>query len=306
MVWCIMFLLLLCVGIVSFLTGPGYLGTPEVLRLRILRLVLGILAGGVLSLTGAALQGLLRNPLVDPFTLGVSSGAAFGVSVMTVLGVGTSVLKPVAGFAGAMLTIVAVYLLAQSQGRLSVTGLVLAGVIVSLFFSSLVMLLIVLSRQTLGHAVYILMGHLGVVFTRGSLLLFAVSAVIMVCGCGLLLTYARALDIVSAGEEAALSLGVDTARMTRAVFLISSLLVGLVVSFTGAISFVGLVVPHLVRMMFGPRHSQVLPGSFVLGGAILVGADVLARSLVPGGLPLSIVTALVGVPFFIYLLQKRL
>ncbi|MEO0082120.1 MAG: iron ABC transporter permease [candidate division WOR-3 bacterium] len=298
--------MLIAAAAVSFLIGPGGLPSSGLIKFRLLRLALGILAGGVLSLVGASLQGLLRNPLVDPFTLGVSSGSALGASMVIAWGTATSVVLPVAGFAGALVTILAVYLLARVRGRVTVTGLVLAGVIMSFLFSSLVMLVLVLARQPLGRAVYLLMGHLGVAFTRGSLPLFIGSAATMLAGCGLLVAYARDLDIMSSSEEAARSLGVDTARVTKVVFVVCSVLVGLVVSFTGAISFVGLVVPHLVRMILGPVHRRVLPASFLFGAALLLLADTAARNIVPGGLPLSVVTALIGVPFFIYLLRRRL
>jgi iron complex transport system permease protein len=236
----------------------------------------------------------------------VSSGAAFGVTGMLALGLGTSLLQPVAGFAGALVTIVAVYLLARVRGRAGVTRLVLAGVIVSFLFSGLVMLLVVLSHRPLAQAVWLLMGRLNIAFTRDSVWLFGGGAVVMVAGCGLLMSYGRDLDILSSSEETALSLGVNAVRTTRAVFIVSSVLVGLVVAFTGAISFVGLVVPHIVRMLLGPRHRTVLPASFLLGAGLLVFADLGARLVVPGGLPLSIVTSLLGVPFFIYLLRTRL
>ncbi len=298
--------MLIAAAAVSFLIGPGGLPSSGLILFRLLRLALGILAGGVLSLVGASLQGLLRNPLVDPFTLGVSSGSALGASMVIAWGTATSVVLPVAGFAGALVTILAVCLLARVRGRVTVTGLVLAGVIMSFLFSSLVMLVLVLARQPLGRAVYLLMGHLGVAFTRGSLPLFIGSAATMLAGCGLLVAYARDLDIMSSSDEAARSLGVDTARVTKVVFVVCSVLVGLVVSFTGAISFVGLVVPHLVRMILGPVHRRVLPASFLFGAALLLLADTAARNIVPGGLPLSVVTALIGVPFFIYLLRRRL
>ncbi len=168
------------------------------------------------------------------------------------------------------------------------------------------MLVMILGRRTLGEAVYAMMGHLGAMFTGTTVWLFGAVAVLSVAGCAWLFSMSRSLDIMSSGEEAAETLGVDTQRVTKTVFVISSVLVGAVVSFTGAISFVGLVVPHLVRMLFGPEHRRVLPGSFVAGAGILLLSDVLARNVVPGGLPLSIVTALVGVPFFIYLLRSRL
>ncbi len=307
--WVGLCLLAVSAAALSVAIGPGGFSRDSlsaVMTLRLLRLALGVVAGGVLAVVGASLQGLLQNPLVDPFTLGVASGAALGSSLTLVLGRGVGMFAPLGGFAGALVTILAVYGLARVRGRVTVTGLVLAGVIVSFAFSSLVMLVMILGRRTLGEAVYMMMGHLGPVFTGATALLFGAVAVLAVAGCLWLFSLSRSLDIMSSGSEAAETLGVDTQRLTKAVFLISSLLVGMVVSFTGAISFVGLVVPHLVRMLVGPGHARVLPGSFLAGAGVLLLSDVLARNVVPGGLPLSIVTALVGVPFFIYLLRTRL
>ncbi|MDH7518851.1 MAG: iron ABC transporter permease [candidate division WOR-3 bacterium] len=306
--WAVIVLLLIFSGVLSILTGPGgfsYRILNQVLLFRLPRVLVGVVAGGVLAVVGGAFQGLLRNPLVDPWTLGVASGAALGAAFAIVTGTGSSVLLPVFAFSGAVLAIALVYVLARGRGGLTVIRLVLAGVIVSFFFSSLVMLVMVISHRSLGEAVYLMMGSLTVVFTRKSLALFVISAILALAGCGWLMVHNRELDVISLSEETALSLGVDVQRLTRMVFLVGSVAVGLIVAWTGAISFVGLVVPHLVRMLFGPKHSQVLPGSFLLGAGVLLFADVLVRTLTPTGLPLSVVTALVGVPFFIYLLRTR-
>ncbi len=307
--WPVLAVLFLGACALSLLVGPGGaagLADPRIACIRLMRLALGVLAGGVLGIGGAALQALLRNTLADPYTLGTASGATLGVSVAIALGAGTSLLLPVAGFAGALVTTVAVYLLARVRSRVTATGLVLAGVIAGFFMTGLVMLVIVLSRRPLGQAVFLLMGHLGTPFTGASARLFAGCAAVAVAGCGVLVSLGRELDIMSGSAEAAESLGVDTGRRTRDVFVLTSLLTGIVVSFTGAVSFVGLVVPHLVRLGIGPRNSTLLPAAFVAGSALLVLADVLARNIVPGGLPLSVVTAFLGVPFFVYLLRSRL
>jgi len=306
--WSVIVLLLILSGVLSILTGPGgfsYRVLNQVLLFRLPRFLVGVVAGGVLAVVGGAFQGLLRNPLVDPWTLGVASGAALGAAFAIVTGTGSSVLLPVFAFSGAILAIALVYVLARGRGGLTVIRLVLAGVIVSFFFSSLVMLVMVIFHRSLGEAVYLMMGSLTVVFTRKSLGLFVISAILALAGCGWLMVHNRELDVISLSEETALSLGVDVQRLTRMVFLVGSIAVGLIVAWTGAISFVGLVVPHLVRMLFGPKHSQVLPGSFLLGAGVLLFADVLVRTLTPTGLPLSVVTALVGVPFFIYLLRTK-
>lgn len=299
--------ILLVACLVALVTGPGGLGAGRpVIELRLLRIALGVVAGGTLAACGAALQGLLRNPLADPFTLGVAGGAALGTSVAILLGGQTALILPLAGFAGATVALFLVYSLARIRGRVTVAALVLSGVIVSFLFSSLVLLLMVIGRRPLGQAIYILMGHLGVPFTGQTALLFAGCATLVLVGMLLLIARARELDIMAASEEIADTLGVDSRRLTRTVFVVCSAMVGVVVSFTGAISFVGLVVPHLVRLTLGPGHGRLLPASFVLGGALLLLSDAIARHVGSGGVPLSVVTALVGVPFFVYLLRRRL
>lgn len=307
--WIGLTLVLAGASALSLLVGPGgwaAAGGSTVLNLRLLRLALGITAGGVLAVVGASLQGLLHNPLADPYLLGVASGAALGSTLFLVLGRSVGALAPLGGFAGALVTMLAVFLLARVRARVTATGLVLAGVIVSFLFSSLVMLAMILGRRSLGEAVYMMMGHLGVVFTSATFWLFGAVAALALAGCLWLFSLSRSLDILSSGEEAAESLGVDTQRVTKSVFVVSSLLVGMVVSFTGAVSFVGLVVPHLVRMLLGPQHQRLLPGSFLAGAGLLLLADLLARNVVPGGLPLSVITTLVGAPCFIVLLRRRL
>jgi iron complex transport system permease protein len=308
LVWAGLALLLSVAVALSLGIGPARLGGADlgtVLVLRGLRIALGILAGGVLAMVGASLQGLLRNPLVDPFTLGVASGAALGAAASMALGRGSSVGLPVAGLLGALAAMFIVYRLARVRGRVSGTSLVLAGVIVSFLFSSLVVLVMVLGHRTLGEAMFVMMGSLSAVFTTRSAWLLCATAALALAGCGWLWSQARVLDVLASGEEAAATLGVDVRQAVRAVFVVCSVLVGLVVSFTGAVSFVGLVVPHLVRLGLGPRHQSLLPASFLGGAGLLLLSDVAARNVVPGGLPLSVVTALIGVPFFIYLLRWR-
>ena len=252
------------------------------------------------------MQGLLQNPLVDPYTLGVASGATFGASIALLFGAGANILVLLFSFVSSLVTIILVYSVAQIKGRITKTGLVLAGVIVSFFFSSLTMLTMVFSKKPLAQTIYLLMGHLGMVFTAQSLILFVISAILAIAGMIFLFSYWRSLDILSTSEEAAASLGVDTRKTTQGIFIVSSLLVALVVSFTGAISFVGLIVPHIVRLIYGPNHRTLIPHSFLLGASVLLFADILSRTAAPIELPLSIVTALFGVPFFIYLLKTKL
>ncbi len=309
MSWFWLFLLLALAMTISFLLGPtGFsLASLQIpIMIRLPRVLAGVFAGGILSSVGATLQGLLQNPLVDPYTLGIASGAAFGTSLALLFGTKTNILVFLFSFASALITIIFVYGIARIKGRITKTGLVLAGVIVSFFFSSLVMLTMVFSRKPLTQTLYLLLGHLGIVFTTQNFLLFIIALLLAMGGFCYLFSYWRTLDILSTNEEAAASLGIDTKKVTQEIFIVTSLLVGLVVSFTGAISFIGLIIPHIVRLIFGPTHRRLLPYSFLLGSSGLLIADILARTLAPIELPLSIVTALLGVPFFIYLLKTKL
>jgi iron complex transport system permease protein len=306
--WLLLVGSVLAMALLSLSVGPTGLpfGNPSLLlNIRLPPVLLGIVAGGVLAVVGAALQGLLGNVLVDPYTLGAANGAALGTTVGVLLGVAGRVLTPVLAIAGAVATLLTVYLLARSAGRVTKTGLVLAGVIVGLLLSGLVMLLMVLSRKPLDQTIYLLMGRLELVLTPARLGLLVGSGVLALAGLVALYSYARELNILATNEEVAETMGVNTQRTTTVVFFIASLLVGIVVAFVGAVSFVGLVVPHLARMLFGPDHARTMPASFLLGGALLLGADVIARLTTPV-LPLSVVTAFLGVPFFIYLYRTRL
>jgi iron complex transport system permease protein len=305
--WLLLLLLLGVAALLSLSIGPtGFsLSNASVLaNLRLPRLLLGVAAGGVLAFSGTALQGLLGNPLVDPYTLGVANGAALGTTLGVVLGNPAGISTPLLAIAGAMVTLLAVYAIAQTGGKVTKTGLVLSGVIVGFFLSGLVMLLMVFARRPLDQTIYLLMGNLDIVLTPTRLWLLIASGVAVLGALAWLYGFARSLNIMATNEEVAETLGVNTQSTTRTVFALSSLLVGISVAFTGVISFVGLVVPHLARLIFGPDHARTMPAAFLLGACLLLLADILARLTTPV-LPLSVVTAFLGVPFFIYLFRTR-
>ncbi len=306
--WSFVIVLLALAVFLSLFIGPsGFsLANASVMtNLRLPRLLLGIVAGGVLAFSGTALQGLLGNPLVDPYTLGVANGAALGTTIGVALGRGGGAFTPLLAVAGAIATLLLVYAIARTDGRVTKTGLVLSGVIVGFFLSGLVMLLMVFARRPLDQIIYLLMGNLDIVLTPNRLWLLIASGLVVLVGLVWLYSLARSLNIMATSEEVAETLGVNTQRTTRTVFVLSSLMVGIVVAFTGAISFVGLVVPHLARLIFGPDHARTMPAAFLLGACLLLLADVLARLTTPV-LPLSVVTAFLGVPFFFYLYRTRL
>jgi len=278
-----------------------------ILEIRLPRTISGVLVGAALSLAGAVLQALLRNPLADPFVLGISSGAAVGAVLAILLGLGSTLLGsyavPGAAFGGALLTLLLVYSIARIQGRVPTQTLLLAGVIVSSFFSAIIMFLIsVTSNEKIYNITFWLMGSLEFLSSQSLGVIF----IYLLVGGGILFALARDLNLLVLGEETASELGVEVERVKKIVFVFASLITGAVVSVSGLIGFVGLVVPHLVRMIWGPDHRFLLPASALMGGILLVVADTVARTVVaPSEIPVGVVTAMGGAPFFVYLLRKK-
>jgi iron complex transport system permease protein len=277
------------------------------LQLRLPRVFLGFLVGGCLASVGVALQALLRNPLADPYVLGVSSGAALGVATAVLFGVGTSVLAvsalPLCGLGGGLLSLLLVYRMAATYDRLPIYSVLLAGVILNAIFSALIMFVtsIMDPNRSFGMMVW-LMGSL----TAPATPTLVVFSLYLIIGLVVLLRQMTVLNIMAFGEEPARSLGIDTARTTRYIFLLSALITGAVVSVSGMIGFIGMVVPHAIRLLLGADHRLLLPASAVVGGTFLMVADTLARTLLsPSEVPVGILTALAGGPFFIYLLVWR-
>ena len=277
-----------------------------VLSLRLPRTLLAGIVGSALALAGAGFQAISRNPLADPYILGVSSGAAFGVVTGVVTGLaagGAFLLLPLFGFVGALVAAVVVYGIASIDGRLPVHTLLLAGVVVSLFFSSAIMLASALIQaEELQGVVFYLMGNLRVV---------SYPTIGIVLGClliGTVLIYGQVLplNLLSAGEEAAAQLGVEPERVKRIIFVACSLVTGAAVSASGSIAFVGLMVPHAVRLCLGSDNRLVIPASLFGGAIFLIMADIVARTVsAPLELPVGVITAFLGAPFFAYLLRSR-
>ncbi|HEX5528631.1 MAG TPA: iron ABC transporter permease, partial [Methylomirabilota bacterium] len=256
---------------------------------------------------GAGFQALARNPLAEPSVLGVSSGAAFGVIVAQVVGLGSGLVEAVGlaacAFAGALVAGVAVYLIASRAGGLPVHTLLLAGVIVGIFFSSAITVLIsVVDFDRLGGVVHWLLGNLSPI-APGSL---AVFAALTALGGWLVIGAARRLNLLALGEESAQQLGVDAERLKRRIFAGAALLTSAAVAFAGPIGFVGLIVPQSLRLLLGPDNRVVIPAALLGGGAFLLVADTLARNVIaPAELSVGVITAFCGTPFFIYLLRAR-
>ncbi len=299
----------------SQLWQSSSLDNPEAVilfRIRLPRVLLAAVVGGALGIAGAALQALLHNPLACPHLLGVSGGASLcGILAL----VGTSMiaahapgvlrisLVSLAAFGGAIGTTLLIYRLALQHGRLQSYALLLTGVVFNAFCSAIIMLINSLVDFYQSHAIlFWLMGSLAAhdYTTVGITSLYVGVAAFW------LISQGRRLNLLSLGEESALQLGIDVERLRRGIFLTSSVLVGAIVAVSGMIGFVGLIVPHLLRLLFGADHRMLLPASLLGGAMFLVVADTVARTVAsPVELPVGVVTALCGGPFFVYLLRKE-
>ena len=284
----------------------GTAAQPEastiVREIRLPRILLAMLVGAALAVSGTALQALLRNPLADPYVLGISSGAALGAIIALYVGGRVAAASPLVAFAGALLTTAWVYLLGRRAGRLASYTLVLAGVITASFLSAVILfVLTLLSTRDVRGIAFWLMGDLSVVTDMQLRILLPVVAL----GILALYAFAKDLNVLLLGEEEAAHLGVNVARVQTAVFLLASLLTGVAVSVSGAIGYLGLLVPHLGRMVVGNDHRTLLPTAALGGAIVLTLSDTLARTVVaPAELPVGAVTAVAGAPVFIYLLRR--
>ena len=284
----------------SILVGPAGLDA-QILELRIWRVVLGVFAGGVLAFCGCLLQGLFGNPLVEPYTLGSASGAALGASVGIIA---FGVMSPVLAFLGSIGVGFFVYTVARIEGGLLRDRLILAGVVMSFLCSSLVMIVMVMGGRALYEILYLLMGYLGVIVNDSNRMMIIALIVISLGIIGFLYRFHRELDIISQGAETAAGLGVNMQAFSLIVFFSTALLIGLTVAVVGAVGFVGLVIPHVSKLLFGPKHRFNLGASFILGATFLLFADTISRTITVYELPVGVVTSLVGVPFFIYLYRR--
>jgi iron complex transport system permease protein len=275
-------------------------------QLRAPRIVLAALTGAALSTVGGAFQGILRNPLADPYILGVSAGAALGACVGIALQYATGYYLasylPLFAFLGAMFSLYLVYISSKISYSANSTGLLLAGVAITFLFSALITVLLALSKRELHSMLFWLMGDLSTAdWKKISLITLPV-----IIGCLLLFFSSLDLNALSLGEEEALHLGINTGKLRMRIFFIGSIIIATVVSFTGLIGFVGLIIPHIARLLIGPDHRVMLPASALLGAIFLILCDTLARMVIsPSEIPIGAITALVGAPMFIYLLRRK-
>ncbi|CAK8722373.1 Iron complex transport system permease protein [Candidatus Electrothrix gigas] len=287
-------------------TGFDPVVTAVVMDIRLPRILAAVLVGGMLALCGTIFQAILLNPLADPYTLGISSGAAFGASLVIVLQVVGLVLPttfsvPIFAFLGSLGTLFTVLALASEDRRLSSTSLILSGVIVAAILSAAIGFLKFIADEQVGIIIFWLMGSLSGISRQNILVLLPVALL----GMTVCLFYSRDLNIMATGERAATTLGINTVRLRWILLITCSLMTALCVSVSGIIGFVGLIVPHLLRHLLGPDNRQLIILSTLGGGLLLLVADTVTRAVLPAEVPIGVLTALLGGPFFAYIFKKR-
>jgi len=313
-------ILLLAISIVISLSSGevkiSWLQLPEILsnkdsleytvlaKIRIPRLILAISVGGALSLSGTILQGIYRNPLVEPYTLGISGGAALGIAIAIVFGIDSVsyMVLPVFGFIGAIVTLFLVYFLSIRKGGLSINSMLLIGVMVSFVASSAMMFLMSISTtDNIQRIVFWVMGSLD----ESNILLIRIAFFTAVSGLILTTFFAQPLNALRLGEVKAKHLGINTNVTIKLLFLVASLLTGVAVSVAGVIGFVGLVIPHLVRLIIGNDYRIIIGSSFLGGAIFLILSDTVARTIIsPNELPIGVITGFVGGLVFIAVLSR--
>jgi iron complex transport system permease protein len=277
-----------------------------ILKIRLPRIILAALVGINLSLVGAVYQGIFKNPMADPYVLGVSSGSALGAATAIVFGIQTMLLGisgvALAAFVGAIITTVSVYNIARVGNKASTINLLLAGVAVSFFLSSLISILMIFNRNEVDKIIFWTMGSLTAASWSQVIFLLFITIPLSI----FIMFFSRDINIVLLGDDSAKNLGIDVEKLKKIMLLISSLLVAASVSVSGVIGFVGLIIPHSVKMLTGSDNRVLIPFSALAGGCFMIISDTLARTLLsPTEMPVGAITSLFGAPYFIYLLYKN-
>lgn len=277
-----------------------------ILNLRLPRIILSALVGATLSVVGATLQGMFKNPMADPYVLGISSGASLGATIAIVAGLEYTFLGvgfiTVFAFLGSILTIICVYNIARVGNKVPAITLLLSGIALSFMLSSMVSIIMIFSRNQVDQIVFWIMGSVSA--ASWNQIVFLVPVIFI--GVAVIIAFSRDLNVMSTGEETAKSLGIEVEKVKKLLIIICSVLVAACVSVSGVIGFVGLIIPHSVRMIAGSDHRMLLPFSVVGGAVFMVICDTIARSVVPPvEIPVGAITSIFGAPYFMYLLYKN-
>lgn len=275
-------------------------------RLRLPRVIVGGLVGAGLSVTGTAFQGIFKNPLADPYTVGASSGGALGAALAIILkskiGFGGLSIVSVFAFAGSLLATLTVYILGKVGGKVSTTAVILSGVALNALLSSLMSIILLFNKEQMSQIIYWTMGSFSASnYDQVVILLFGV-----ILGIAILYIYSRDLNVMLLGEESAKVLGINTDRLKIIILFTGAFITGLCVSVSGIIGFVGIVIPHIIRIILGPDNRIIIPFAAIGGAMFLIAADTISRILIPPvEIPVGILTSAIGGPFFIYILLKN-
>ncbi len=272
-----------------------------ILDMRLPRVLLATLVGCALAVAGTTMQGIFKNPMADPFIIGISSGASFGAAASLFLPIEAKFKLPLCAFVGALLSVFIVYNLAHVGGKVRVEKLLLSGIAVGSFFSAITSFLIYMAGKQFHFLIFWLLGGL---YTASWTSVHMACIPILLGTMGILF-FSRHLNVLLLGDEPALYLGVDVVTVRKILLIFTALVAGVAVAFSGIIGFVGLITPHIMRILVGPNHRILLPASVVGGALFLIWADTLARTILsPTEIPVGIITSLCGAPFFIYLLRR--
>lgn len=285
-----------------FTTGENNVTVSQILfDIRLPRILYGLAVGGGLSLAGAVFQAMLMNPLAEPYILGISSGGTFGAVLSFLIGasfLGTQAMA----FTGALCVLFIVFLLGKRFGEIEPNVLLLSGVMVGAFFSAAILLMMTLLNDSLRTAVFWLIGNLSLADKDNAGFVIAITLIVSI----ILVSLSDKFNVLSLGSDYARQVGINTNSLKSVTYLLTSLMIGTLVSVSGIIGFVGLLVPHVCRMVLGVDNRIVFPASFFVGASYLVLADTIARTIIsPAELPVGAITALIGAPIFIYLLRRR-
>jgi len=293
-------LLLLLIAIYSMF---GYTSSFLFMNVRLPRLLLTIMAGMILSGTGSVFQILLNNPLAEPYILGVSSGAALGSIIAGLTGM--FVLAPLFGFTGALASILIVWALSHTGGFMDKTRLLFSGIIFGMFVSAIISFLMYWFQKDVGIILQVLMGNLGHIFSQTEWIIFLISFGISLILLLSLYFRSNALNIMTTGDDSAQSMGVDVKKLRLNVFITGSVLTGISVAYAGIIGFIGLIIPHFVRILVSSDQKKVFPLSVIYGANFLLLCDLIACNLTVVEFPVGIITSFIGCPVFLYLLLIR-
>lgn len=286
--------------------GEKTVNSSILFDIRLPRVILSAIIGAGLAAVGGVMQGIFRNPLVDSYTLGMSSGAALGAVLSIITGINITIMgiatTGLFAFLGAVGTLILVYSLAFTKNKMSINSLLLSGVAVSYFLASVISFLMMLNRDKIEHIVFWTMGSLSL----ASWSKMSISLIIILPCIAVLIFFSRELNIMALGEESAHHLGIDIVRLKQILLLTCAVIVGCVVSTGGTIGFLGLVAPHIIRILCGSDNRKVIPYSAILGSVLLILSDTLGRVLIqPVEIPVGIMTSIMGGPFFIFLLRRN-